>query len=306
VIDSQQKPDQGQWRVRVAAGEFGPLDLETLRAWVQQRRVLATDLVHHPETGGWVPAGNVTQLADDFRPGAGGAAHTKAPRRGVNVTLLVGALVVIVVVAVGALLVLRPALTVAREAARRAACLNNLKQLGLAMNQYAQDFRASYPWREGVSDTREAWRDLGLIYPNYMTAMKCFKCPSSADRVLEPKATGGGMLDSGHFGTLAGESSEEAISYSYGFGQPRSAPARPWRVGDPGTIRLLADKKAGVELSSESPHGTEGRNVLGNDGHVEWIEGPEWLDPDETNERIGRPDENDFTRWWSDPPYCGE
>ncbi|MBN1917676.1 MAG: DUF4339 domain-containing protein [Verrucomicrobia bacterium] len=300
MTETQQQ--QGQWRVKVAAGEFGPLDLETVKAWVQQRRILPRDLVYSPETGSWVPAGDVPQLAGRFAPGA----RTRSGRKGANVGLLIGVLVVIAVVAAGAYFVLLPALSAAREAARRASCLSNLKQCGLAMSQYTQDFHGLYPWREGAADPGEAWRDMGLIYPNYASAMQVFRCPSSNDQVFEPVSADGKRLREEPLNTFAGGSSKETISYSYGYARPLRDPARPWKSTDPASVRLLADKKAGIELSAQSPHGTYGRNVLHNDGHVRWQAGPEWLDPDETNDRIGRPDEKDYTRWWSDPPYFGQ
>ena len=59
---------QGQWRVKVAAGEFGPIGLELLGAWVQQGRVTQQDFVFNPETGAWVRAGDLPQLAGLFVP----------------------------------------------------------------------------------------------------------------------------------------------------------------------------------------------------------------------------------------------
>jgi prepilin-type N-terminal cleavage/methylation domain-containing protein/prepilin-type processing-associated H-X9-DG protein len=58
---------------------------------------------------------------------------------------LVELLVVIAIIAVLAALLL-PALAMAREAGRRAACLSNLRQIGLAVHSYAGDYDGRIPY----------------------------------------------------------------------------------------------------------------------------------------------------------------
>jgi len=58
---------------------------------------------------------------------------------------LVELLVVIAIIAVLAALLL-PALASARNAGRKAACLSNLRQIGLALHTYASDYRGRIPW----------------------------------------------------------------------------------------------------------------------------------------------------------------
>jgi len=63
---------------------------------------------------------------------------------------------------------LLPALARAREQARRAQCMSNLKQLGLALNMYAQDHNESFP--KGLDE---------LVKGGYIADRRLFECPSS-------------------------------------------------------------------------------------------------------------------------------
>jgi len=75
---------------------------------------------------------------------------------------LIELLVVVAIIAVLAGLLL-PALTAAREKARRTACLNNLSQMSKGLESYCGDYSEYFPvwnaWGHGVCDTPpKRWR----------------------------------------------------------------------------------------------------------------------------------------------------
>jgi prepilin-type N-terminal cleavage/methylation domain-containing protein/prepilin-type processing-associated H-X9-DG protein len=88
---------------------------------------------------------------------------------------LIEILVVIAIIAILAA-ILFPVFSRARENARRASCMSNLKQIGLAFIQYTQDYDQRYPLSsyptESVSWTVSA--------QPYMKSIQLFRCPSDA------------------------------------------------------------------------------------------------------------------------------
>ena len=90
---------------------------------------------------------------------------------------LIEALVVIAIVAIGAAILLPPQHG-SRENARRASCASNLKQIGIAFMQYAQDADEKAP---PTSNARGGWT---LLLQPYLKNLAIFHCPSARGNTI--------------------------------------------------------------------------------------------------------------------------
>lgn len=96
---------------------------------------------------------------------------------------LIELLVVIAIIAILAA-ILFPVFSQAREKARQASCLSNMRQVGMAISMYVSDNDA-YPMHSSPSSTRPRTRWADYIFP-YVKNEKVFLCPS-ADRSVFAK-----------------------------------------------------------------------------------------------------------------------
>ena len=195
---------------------------------------------------------------------------------------LIELLVVIAIIAILAA-ILFPVFARARENARRASCQSNLKQIGLAVMQYTQDYDETYPYAPwtGGGATQPT---LGLVTQPYHKSAQLWRCPSDS------KNTGGvnALYQNVSYGYNTQYFSPQP---SGGVDRPRSIAAvnnvaslgmafGSWGgngflmdhlgagAGDP--LGRLEGSLQSTDAIIRNGH-LEGGNVAYADGHVKWV-----------------------------------
>ncbi|MEK7793748.1 MAG: DUF1559 domain-containing protein [Candidatus Hydrogenedentota bacterium] len=194
-------------------------------------------------------------------------ANSRSARSGFTLLEL---LVIIAIIGILAAILL-PALARSREAARRASCLSNLSQLGLALHMYADENKDEFPW-SGGNGNGDCLLPLGR---RYLTTLSPFACPSSA-RVSADDYSFGAWEDDGpdvsraNAGLLAQASIRAAYDY---LGAYMHAPIQRPPIVDAGFPKVPLMWDIGAWSPSGFNHIPGGSNVLWMDGTVSFIKG---------------------------------
>ena len=189
---------------------------------------------------------------------------------------LIELLLVIAVIGILAAILL-PALARAREAARRASCMNNLCEIGLALHMFADEHDGKLPWSGGNGNAKCLLR----LMDKYVDDKHIFLCPSDPN-----SSTYSGKEPGTPLNTVIDGANSLRASYDY-FGAYTAAPIKlpPPQYGIP-KVPVMWD----LAFSGKSPDGYSGAaifnhipgggNVLWLDGSIEFIKWQRWAGDD--------------------------
>jgi len=184
---------------------------------------------------------------------------------------LIELLVVIAIIAILAA-ILFPVFAKAREKARQSSCLSNLKQLGLGVLSYAQDYDERLPMAVAGGPTPPIYLFPELIDP-YLKNTQIWQCPSKQG-ALNISALGKSNVSSSvDIGTQVPAGS---TSGRY-FGAPAlgTTSCSLGAIDQPSTAAIMCDVTGSVTAAfvitiAEDPRHNDGSNYVFADGHAKW------------------------------------
>jgi prepilin-type N-terminal cleavage/methylation domain-containing protein/prepilin-type processing-associated H-X9-DG protein len=198
-----------------------------------------------------------------------------AARQSRHAFTLVELLVVIGIIAV-LISILLPVLGRVRESGNRTKCLSNLRELGIAMRQYASTHNDRLPNGNPAGFFSPSGEDLSEVLVEFASRSvklpKLFHCPSD----VQPEPN---KIDNAYPDT------ENSARMSYEFFSLWWDSADGPRLVKLKMAPLAWDFNGGDPVRSASQnHGTEGGNVVYADGHADWQirkrwDGPNWPNP---------------------------
>lgn len=195
----------------------------------------------------------------------------------------------LVVISIIALLIsiLLPALANARLVAQQIQCASNLKQVGIAMHIYADEYDGTHiPWNMKVNGTAvhySVWNWAWALKKQGYLVPETYKCPTSAATLTSPYTNG----DDDIIAKPNAVSRYYWIAYGYNyyyvggtFGSDIYKPAMQVEILKPSATVLIADQwnnsnggqqlidKNGSWILNIHDRHQDGANILWVDGHV--------------------------------------
>jgi prepilin-type N-terminal cleavage/methylation domain-containing protein/prepilin-type processing-associated H-X9-DG protein len=199
---------------------------------------------------------------------------------------LIELLVVIAIIAILAA-ILFPVFARARENARRASCMSNLKQIGLGMMMYVQDYDGKYFLRTYSSDGAGAitgtiysyWSPRakagGGYYPwvlePYIKSTQLFVCPSNRS-AFSSYAYNGYPATTQYTESMIDAPSQMVaiVDDQFGGGIAYSPNGTGWNSNFCETYNTPADPGCPTDQKFYGRH-LDGVNIAFMDGHVKWL-----------------------------------
>jgi prepilin-type N-terminal cleavage/methylation domain-containing protein/prepilin-type processing-associated H-X9-DG protein len=201
---------------------------------------------------------------------------------------LIELLVVIAIIAILAA-ILFPVFARARENARRASCQSNLKQIGLGIMQYTQDYDETLPYATmgGVSPSGQFASDARLwadVLQPYIRSLQVFRCPSNTGSNSPGTPTPASAtlhMSYGAASNVLGAGTAWAFTYYSGAGAPSTlasftSVADTFMVGEiqspvATSYAYFVDNSCATYNSCAGRNHFDGSNWLYADGHVKYM-----------------------------------
>jgi prepilin-type N-terminal cleavage/methylation domain-containing protein/prepilin-type processing-associated H-X9-DG protein len=199
---------------------------------------------------------------------------------------LIELLVVIAIIAILAA-ILFPVFARARENARRSSCQSNLKQIGLGVMQYTQDYDEKYPPNSYTCSAANiankeyacvATTDVVLwyhtLYP-YTKSIQIFNCPSAADARLQKTNASGQWVYTAYpaygWSVIWNGTTEYSVFDRLALASVED-PSGTIFAGDSTRYRMSAEQPDTASNGDQpNPLHLDGTNYLWADGHVKWL-----------------------------------
>ena len=181
---------------------------------------------------------------------------------------LIELLVVIAIIAILAA-ILFPVFARARENARRTSCMSNLKQVGLGMLQYMQDFDERFVPAQNDDNT------FVLMLQPYVKSRQLFVCPSASGEATTQAAALAKRNISWKVGSTPALTSAGSYGMNTGLEGLAGADVQttslvPMYFDCTWYTELVAGVNAGEDIQNAQRH-FDGNNICYVDGHTKWF-----------------------------------